>query len=444
VITAQMSSTDVVSDEVLSPELKQAVIEEQLQFASDISIFFAAVFFMFLAFYIIFSMNDISMRVVKRSSLKMRLDYCVTVNLYICFFSCLFNTIQLADWDDVEIPDVNSTLDLARPIEWILTCPLMQICLVVVGGEKVKESRAVWAPLCSAIILCWGTASALAPWQAMKLLCYIVGAGFFLILCSLMNETIRESTNGMESLCSGQSNVRALTMLVVLTWIPFPIWYALSPEGFNIIQNAPLMRIAVSFLNIISKGTFTLFLLRLRANEKLTLSLKAEGQVDKSGNTHDKLSRDSYSGRLVAETLRSIGRMDETEAIMKLLDSHMVTTLGDILVLTPEYCEQIGLPWTFVYAFKELPPLPGEQRGRLGLEARGQPGAGVQRRAELPDGAVQLQRVAGRAAHRPEPGEAGEGARRAHEHDRGPHRGLQHERHGADSGFRDRPGERLR
>ena len=50
--------------QVLSPELKQAVIEEQLQFASDISIFFAAVFFMFLAFYIIFSMNDISMRVV--------------------------------------------------------------------------------------------------------------------------------------------------------------------------------------------------------------------------------------------------------------------------------------------------------------------------------------------------------------------------------------------
>merc|ERR1719487_2262697 len=62
---------------------------------------------------------------------------------------------------------------------------------------------------------------------------------------------------------------------------------------------------------------------------------------------------DSYSGRLVAETLRSIGRMDETEPILKLLDAHMITSLGDILVLTPEYCEQIGLPWTFVYAFKE-------------------------------------------------------------------------------------------
>merc|ERR1719174_3110111 len=293
------------------------------------------------------------MRGVKRSSLKMRLDYCVTINLYICFFSCLFNVIQLAEWDDVQIPSVNATLDLARPIEWILTCPLMQVCLVVVGGERVRESRAVSAPLTSAIILCWGTASALAPWQVMKLLCYLMGAGFFLILCGLMNETIRESTNGLESLCSGTSSVRSLTMLVVLTWIPFPIWYALSPEGFNIIKNAPMMRIAVAFLNVISKGTFTLYLMRLRSNEKLTISLKAEGSITGAKVGEEKLSRDSYSGRLVAETLRSIGRMDETEPILKLLDAHMITSLGDILVLTPEYCEQIGLPWTFVYAFKE-------------------------------------------------------------------------------------------
>jgi bacteriorhodopsin len=344
-----MSATE--EEGVLSPELRQAVIEEQLQFASNISIFFAAVFFMFLAFYIIFSQNDISMRVVKRSSLKMRLDYCVTINLYICFFSCLFNVIQLAEWDDVEIPSVNSTLDLARPIEWILTCPLMQICLVVVGGERVKESRAVSAPMTSAIILCWGTASALAPWTTVKVLCYICGAFCFLLLCSLMNETIRESTNGLESLCSGSSSVRSLTLLVVFTWVPFPIWYALSPEGFNIIKNAPLMRIAVAFLNVISKGTFILFLMRLRSNEKLTISLKAEGTVVAS--TEDKLGRDSYGGRLVAETLRAIGRMEETETILKLLDAHMITSLGDILVLTPEYCEQIGLPWTFVYAFKE-------------------------------------------------------------------------------------------
>merc|ERR1719456_359174 len=271
------------------------------------------------------------MRVVKRSSLKMRLDYCVTINLYICFFSCLFNVIQLAEWDDVQIPSVNSTLDLARPIEWILTCPLMQICLVVLGGERVRESRAVSGPLVSAIILCWGTASALAPWQVMRLLCYVMGGFFFLALCTLMNETIREASNNLESLFHGSSSIRSLSLLVVFTWVPFPIWYALSPEGFNIIKNAPMMRIAVAFLNVLSKGSFTLFLLRLRSNEKLTLSLKAEGLF--TPGMDDKLERDTYSGRLEAETLRKIGRMDETEVVLKLLDTHMITTLGDILVL---------------------------------------------------------------------------------------------------------------
>ena len=52
------------SEQVLSEDLSAEIVEEQLQFASNISIFFAAVFFMFLAFYIIFSMNETSMRVV--------------------------------------------------------------------------------------------------------------------------------------------------------------------------------------------------------------------------------------------------------------------------------------------------------------------------------------------------------------------------------------------
>ena len=62
----------------------------------------------------------------------------ITVNLYICFFSCLFNTVQLGDQDDFRIGDLNHTLDLGRPIEWIMTCPLMQLCLPLLGGDKVR------------------------------------------------------------------------------------------------------------------------------------------------------------------------------------------------------------------------------------------------------------------------------------------------------------------
>ena len=44
--------------------------------ASTISVFFSAIFFMLMAFYIIYSQNETELSVVKRSSLRKRLDYC--------------------------------------------------------------------------------------------------------------------------------------------------------------------------------------------------------------------------------------------------------------------------------------------------------------------------------------------------------------------------------
>merc|ERR1719262_1282027 len=151
----------------------------------------------------------------------------------------------------------------------------MQLCLVVVGGEKVKPYRTWAMPMTSAVILIFGTVSALTSDPTIKMLCYLAGATFFLLLTQLMNETIRDSHEG-ESLCYGSSAIRGAALLVFLTWFPFPVWYALSPEGFNIITNAPLMKIVVAFLNVFSKGTFTLFLMRVRDRERLREKLKAE------------------------------------------------------------------------------------------------------------------------------------------------------------------------
>ena len=49
-------------------------------------------------------------------------------------------------------------------------------------------------------------------------------------------------------------------MIIALTWVPFPVWYALSPEGFNVIQDAAGMKVAVAFLNVFSKGSFMMYL----------------------------------------------------------------------------------------------------------------------------------------------------------------------------------------
>ena len=45
--------------------------------------------------------------------------------------------------------------------------------------------------------------------------------------------------------------------------------YALSPEGFNVITNSAAMKVAVAFLNVISKGAFTLYLTRIRDDQRL-------------------------------------------------------------------------------------------------------------------------------------------------------------------------------
>ena len=65
--------------------------------------------------------------------------------MYICFFSCVFNVCQYGEDDDFVLQGVDSrdvpVLDVARPIEWILTCPLQQLLLPIIGGEKVNWAR---------------------------------------------------------------------------------------------------------------------------------------------------------------------------------------------------------------------------------------------------------------------------------------------------------------
>ena len=97
------------------------------------------------------------LHIVQRSILRKRLEYCMFVCLYICFFSCLFNVIQYGPQDDAVFDKIEARdtviLDIGRPIEWILTCPLMQLILPIMGGERVPDWRRYTMPLNSVVIL---------------------------------------------------------------------------------------------------------------------------------------------------------------------------------------------------------------------------------------------------------------------------------------------------
>jgi hypothetical protein len=68
---------------------------------------------------------------------------CCSIDTYVALFSCFFNLFQLTEVDDFLLPGTDSTnggftLDFARPIEWICTCPLMQ----ALGGWTRASERA--------------------------------------------------------------------------------------------------------------------------------------------------------------------------------------------------------------------------------------------------------------------------------------------------------------
>merc|ERR1711990_850287 len=132
----------------------------------------------------------------------------------------------------------------------------------------------------------------------------------FTVMLYFMNACVSEASGGGESLLYGTSFLRGMCVLIALTWTPFPIWYALSPEGFNIIKDEPGMKVAVAFLNLFSKGSFILYLTRIRADfqtrQKTMLSLgyvHSDGTLKKKGGEDDPFEGMENSGKKEDEAM---------------------------------------------------------------------------------------------------------------------------------------------
>merc|ERR1719201_3252479 len=158
-------------------------MDEQLDSASRISVMFSSAFFFLMSVWLMSHQTEMNFGLVQRSVLGKRLDFCMTLSLYISFFSALFNAIQLMDDDNLHLETLqgdNIVLDLGRPIEWMLTCPLMQLAVPILAGEKIPDSRRLSMPLLAFFVLSFGLCSAIATNIAAKALMYC--AGFLLFL----------------------------------------------------------------------------------------------------------------------------------------------------------------------------------------------------------------------------------------------------------------------
>ncbi|CAE7454251.1 hop [Symbiodinium natans] len=331
---------------------------------------------MVLAMWLIFA-NNSKVAVAQKAPLEQRHNICATISTAVALFSGFFNILQLTAIDDFDLPGRanNFTLNLSRPIEWILTCPIMQLKLVVLAGSRVPSYRRFMMPLISVSVLLCGTASMFTG-DALRFAWY----GFGLCLASIMffhnALQIKENSEGEESLFHGDSDYRKLSILLIVTWFPFPMWFSLSVEGFGVITDPFLIEMGWVVLNIVSKFTFIIWMQRMKMvhQRKIESARELYGLSPSDEMTEEDLKkRAATSGisgginpenyglgqgeeadselklaELVAETLVTLGMSSHTDRMLRLMVDNGVTNTAVLERLNQERCMELNLPWALI------------------------------------------------------------------------------------------------
>eukprot|EP00931_Biecheleriopsis_adriatica_P063533 TRINITY_DN38494_c0_g1_i1.p1 TRINITY_DN38494_c0_g1~~TRINITY_DN38494_c0_g1_i1.p1 ORF type:complete len:781 (+),score=173.08 TRINITY_DN38494_c0_g1_i1:72-2414(+) len=346
-------------------KLTHADEPDTLQEATLVAQIFSGVFFAGLTMWLSFA-NGTRLSFIQQASLEKRLTVCCMMTTYVAAFSAFFNFFQLTEVDDIMLPRATQfTLDLARPIEWICTCPIMQLVLVLLGGSRIPEYRRVLMPGLSAAILVIGFSSTLigGVWQYVM---YTLAFLIFGAMSFINRHQIMENSQGQESLAAGDSEFRKATVLVMATWFPFPIWFFLSPEGLGLLDSVLVIQVGWAFLNIVSKFTFIFYIQRIKDNYCNRLKVKREiygaqaqdralnnGKMESITPTEQHNKAKGELGAVVVETMSFLGMAQHTDRFMRLLHKADIRSLDQIEHFTKEKCDQLNLPHDLVSALQK-------------------------------------------------------------------------------------------
>lgn len=362
-----------------------AECDEALSFSpKEIAQIVAGTAFMGLAIWLIF-INNARMKVVQKQTLEVRLGINCTILTAVALFSGFFNILQLTKVDSVALHRSSSfELDLARPVEWILTCPIMQLCLVIMGGNRIPSYRRFMMPLLSVSVLLCGTASLFTE-APLQYVWFAFGVIFVAIMFYYNAVQISENSDGEESFFRGSSEYRQLTIYLILTWFPFPCWYCLSPEGFGIVKDELIINMGWVVLNIVSKFGFIIHmqmvklkycakveatrdLYGLGPTEEVPSDIELKNKLGAFEQAADSIPKGAWmSGQLtprddregeaemnyqtiVRETMVSIGMAEHAERFLKLTQEQGVINTHVLEKLTPEIAIDLNLPWNLVEA----------------------------------------------------------------------------------------------
>lgn len=246
----------------------------------------AFVFFVFLASALSGNANFAE---VQNSSVKNRLSYASHINVSICCLSMSFHFMHVLG--GLLRADHGMLVKMSF-FEYMLTCPWMMLVFVLLGGPKVDGARyRMTAMSVTTLVLLFGFIASLVTNPLMKTTCFAFGLGLFCGIIYIINRCVVEHSDGQESLLNGNLSSHAswyktLAKKIFLTWVLFPIWWVLSPEGFAIATDSHDVDALVKLiLNCFAKGLYILYIRSLQSRFKnetdQTLSLPASHTAQK-------------------------------------------------------------------------------------------------------------------------------------------------------------------
>eukprot|EP00930_Biecheleria_cincta_P037908 TRINITY_DN26056_c0_g1_i1.p1 TRINITY_DN26056_c0_g1~~TRINITY_DN26056_c0_g1_i1.p1 ORF type:complete len:597 (-),score=138.86 TRINITY_DN26056_c0_g1_i1:81-1871(-) len=323
--------------------------------------------------------NVESAQTLRSSNYTRRLQACVGLALYVAQFSSFFNYFQLTELDDMVLDRPASensySIDMSRPVEWICTCPLLQLGLVVLGGEKIPYYRTFLMPGLALGLLVLGVGATLLENVPARIMVFVLAFFVFSAQAVFNRKQIIEATDGQEGLLHGRSLYRILSLEVIATWIPFPFWYLLTPEGFNVIQDVVTIEVGWVILNITSKFSFIILVHKMyRKYLAEQEELRAAFDEDKHKKDFKSLSssrQDDVSLKeLARETLRFLGLEHRLELFLKRLTLAQVQTSTALAETDEMFCKERSIPWELARACQLRLVAAGKQDDKVNSTSR--------------------------------------------------------------------------
>jgi len=301
---------------------------------------------------------------IKRRSLDRRLQGSVRMGMFVAMFSCFFNFFQLTELDDFALPRSTSyVLDMSRPFEWICTCPLMQVVLVLVAGDKVPDYRLYMMPLLSLSVLILGVVAVSIENEIGRLMVFVFSFCIALTMFYFNRLMVLECSDGEEGIFIGSSPFRKLSLLLIVTWFPFPIWFFLSPEGTSVVTDIKVIQVGWAVLNIIAKGTFLVYLQKTK-NDYFSEVLRDHQEFHGNGGDLTTETKHKFSelgnqdftsidlGSVVDEAMSFVALEAKKGRLNHLLKSARIDSCTKLDALDEGACRDASLPWELVYVMK--------------------------------------------------------------------------------------------